>query len=80
VAERGGIVQNRCESRITGVNLGFSWETDADVEMTLCEGQIGKSMGDDLWTQPVEGGNAHAPRLFLLSCLNRAVNQEHREK
>ena len=33
VAERGGIVQTDASSPITGVNLGFSWVTDADVEM-----------------------------------------------
>jgi len=33
VAEQGGIVQTDASSRITGVNLGFSLVTDADLEM-----------------------------------------------
>src|SRR5260370_40529239 len=33
VTERGGAIQADAKSRITGVNLGFSWVTDADVEM-----------------------------------------------
>ena len=33
VTERGGFIQSDAGSRITGVNLGFSWVTDSDMEM-----------------------------------------------
>jgi Leucine-rich repeat (LRR) protein len=33
VAERGGVIQTDANSRITGLNLGFNWVTDADLEM-----------------------------------------------
>src|SRR5260370_24194386 len=33
VTERGGVVETGPGSRITGVNLGLGWVTDADIEM-----------------------------------------------
>ncbi len=35
VTDRGGVIQTDASSRITGVNLGFNWVTDADLEMLV---------------------------------------------
>jgi hypothetical protein len=68
VTERGGVVQTDASSRITGVNLGFSWVTDADVEMLTGLKDLRKL--DLSFSLITDGGMEHLKPLDGMTDLN----------